>query len=695
MHTPLVARTTMQHRHRRVGELEDRALINLPFPIPSIPLLDPILKPLAPLLTPLIDGQHPETRTHTTTTTKPTAHTTSTTPPQAPAPAPTPTSTTPSTPNPTTPSTGDPSPGGGGGSNPPGNGGGGSPSAGGSSGGGSGDSNGGGGGGSSGNSAPASPGTRTTPANQGGGAGAGVGSSPTASGAGAGGDPAASGSGPAVPGTFITDPSAGASGAELDPAAASGASRGSAFGDGGAASGGVVINANGAAFVSGTTAALSPGHTSGATLGGSTITDPANGPAATGGGAHKTAGADSGSPTGSDAGSTSSTTNADPSGPAEATDASVHHGLSVGIIVAICVIVAVLALLFLAFCCRRRAIAKRLRRRRTWFTAGAYAGNDEYRDASGGGGNRSARSSFATHFDRGNIPTPAPYIDLPVSSEEMSQVWPSNMSGSIMLPPASRTVESLPSPTIRAAPDRTSISSLSSGGGSRPPSQSSQYLAAPDPAATEGSPYGLDFPSPFSVRPFSPSETFSFPRPPQDDARSRASGIVGSSIVSGSISSAAFYTAEDQRQSAEHPPLSPAENPFLDFTEVRPPSPAPSSSAPSVEHSSAESANSTAIHFAATETIRRPFVPTMDDEVAVSPGQQVRILRRFDDGWAYAELLGSGTRGLIPIDTLRPVEEDLPAFLAKKRLSSYVGRSRASQRVSALSGTSVGKAISL
>ncbi|KZT11865.1 uncharacterized protein LAESUDRAFT_623250, partial [Laetiporus sulphureus 93-53] len=79
----------------------------------------------------------------------------------------------------------------------------------------------------------------------------------------------------------------------------------------------------------------------------------------------------------------------------------------------------------------------------------------------------------------------------------------------------------------------------------------------------------------------------------------------------------------------------------------------------------------TASHFARVETIRRPFVPTMDDEMSVLPGETVRMLLRFDDGWAYAEKVGSGRRGLIPIDCLRMPEEDLPAFLASKRLSSY------------------------
>lgn len=631
----------MQHRHRRVGELEERALINLPFPIPSIPILDPILKPLAPILTPLIDGTHP------TTSTTSTQHTTSTTATQAASPTTSPT-TQASSPTSTSASSGGSNSSGNSGSNSSGSSGsdtsgnsGSSQSSGSNDGSGtsndSGSSNGNSGGGSSGNSGSASSGTAV------------AGGASNASGAASGAAAGASGTALSIPGALVANPSS-AAGQGSDAATGS---------SGSAATTGPIVNANGA-FVSGTTI-----------IGGTTYIGTNTATATGSDRAGATAGAKAGSPTGSDSGSTSSTTQSDPSNPSATGNAGVHHGLSTGIIVAICVIVGVLFLLFLAFCCRRRAVAKRLRRRKTWFNAGAYGGaaaTEEYKD----GATRSARSSFATHFDRGDVITPAPQIDLSVPTDEMSQVWPSNMSGSIMVPAASRTTESHPSPTIRAAPDRTSLNSLSSAG-SRPPSQTSQYLAAPDAAATQGSPFGVDFPSPFSVRPFSPSETFSFPRPPQDDARSRASGMMTGSVVSGSISSAAFFTAEDA------PEPEPAENPFLDFTEVRP---------ASAEHSFSAESVASSVHFAATETIRRPFVPTMDDEMAVVPGQDVRILARFDDGWAHAELLENGTRGLIPIDTLRPVEEALPAFLAKKRLSSYGAR-----RASAFSGASVGKAM--
>ncbi|KZT73951.1 hypothetical protein DAEQUDRAFT_661785 [Daedalea quercina L-15889] len=129
-----------------------------------------------------------------------------------------------------------------------------------------------------------------------------------------------------------------------------------------------------------------------------------------------------------------------------------------------------------------------------------------------------------------------------------------------------------------------------------------------------------------SVRPFSPSDLWQFPKPPHDKRRSRPPTRVVS----------------------------------------------PESAEMEVDALTAESADTeTASHFARVETIRRPFEPALEDEMGVVPGERVRMLQRFPDGWAYAEKVGSRRRGIIPIDCLRTPEEDLPAFLASKRLSSY------------------------
>lgn len=79
--------------------------------------------------------------------------------------------------------------------------------------------------------------------------------------------------------------------------------------------------------------------------------------------------------------------------------------------------------------------------------------------------------------------------------------------------------------------------------------------------------------------------------------------------------------------------------------------------------------------FAERETIRRPFVPTLHDELGVQPGDDVHIMQIFDDGWAFIEKFVDDTvqRGLIPIDCLRDADQSLPSFLADKRVSSSYG----------------------
>ncbi|KAK0187718.1 hypothetical protein F5146DRAFT_934504, partial [Armillaria mellea] len=82
------------------------------------------------------------------------------------------------------------------------------------------------------------------------------------------------------------------------------------------------------------------------------------------------------------------------------------------------------------------------------------------------------------------------------------------------------------------------------------------------------------------------------------------------------------------------------------------------------------------------EIIRRPFEPTLHDEIAVSVGDHVQVLKVFNDGWALVEKIaielpsskGKQTlpqAGLIPIDCLREAWQPLPAFLEDKGVSGY------------------------
>jgi hypothetical protein len=72
------------------------------------------------------------------------------------------------------------------------------------------------------------------------------------------------------------------------------------------------------------------------------------------------------------------------------------------------------------------------------------------------------------------------------------------------------------------------------------------------------------------------------------------------------------------------------------------------------------------------------------DELSVVIGDRVKVIKVFDDGWAMVEKLphgadakGAKMPGLIPIDCMRAIGQDLPAFLIEKRVSSiYVDSER-------------------
>lgn len=232
-------------------------------------------------------------------------------------------------------------------------------------------------------------------------------------------------------------------------------------------------------------------------------------------------------------------------------------------------------------------------------------------------------------------------------------VWTSHLNGSMVFASSLGASDALP--TIRS-PDRTSWGSNntyadeSSGEG-----DDAAWVSCPESAAVSTRSHGL--PSSMSVRPFSPSEAWQFPKPP--GPRANAEPLLDDRRRSRVVSPESMFESGVSSEYATAP-----ENPFADH--------AAESGAVDVDARTSESVDAeTAMHFARVETIRRPFVPAMEDEMGVVPGERVRMLRRFNDGWAYAEQVGTRRRGIIPIDCLRTPGEDLPAFLAAKRLSSY------------------------
>jgi hypothetical protein len=187
--------------------------------------------------------------------------------------------------------------------------------------------------------------------------------------------------------------------------------------------------------------------------------------------------------------------------------------------------------------------------------------------------------------------------------------------------------------------------------------------------------------SPMSVRPFSPSESFAFPKPPLCPKEGQRT----SSIY---MTSGPSSTATTLIQINSPPPIFNSDVlPSTPFASYLPPPPSGLLTA-APETSSDPFADPAQPEF---ETVRRPFTPTLDDEVSVAPGDRVRVLKIFDDGWALVEkqctFSDYNEKGLIPVDCLREAGQALPAFLAQKRVSSYGADTN--QLAQTLAGTSM------
>jgi hypothetical protein len=158
--------------------------------------------------------------------------------------------------------------------------------------------------------------------------------------------------------------------------------------------------------------------------------------------------------------------------------------------------------------------------------------------------------------------------------------------------------------------------------------------------------------TPMSVRPFSSSESFAFPQPPFKSSEYSPTGATRASVVTTTALSILPKSpaAASMIPSPTMPILNEA-NPFADpsFSPV----------------------------FAEVEVIQRPFVPTLVDELAVRFGDNVKVMAVFDDGWVKVEKVDQGNAGvpenksgIIPVDCLRVIGQDLPEFLRGKRISS-------------------------
>jgi hypothetical protein len=71
--------------------------------------------------------------------------------------------------------------------------------------------------------------------------------------------------------------------------------------------------------------------------------------------------------------------------------------------------------------------------------------------------------------------------------------------------------------------------------------------------------------------------------------------------------------------------------------------------------SSAGSAFGAQIQTGTLVIVARTFVPTLPDELSIQTGEQVRIVNRYDDGWAHVERMKSGAgveSGVVPLECL-------------------------------------------
>ncbi|KAG8934763.1 hypothetical protein FRC01_000444 [Tulasnella sp. 417] len=72
---------------------------------------------------------------------------------------------------------------------------------------------------------------------------------------------------------------------------------------------------------------------------------------------------------------------------------------------------------------------------------------------------------------------------------------------------------------------------------------------------------------------------------------------------------------------------------------------------------SLNSANNAQISHGTLVVVARTFVPSLPDELSIQTGEQVRIISKYDDGWAHVERLrsGAGENGVVPMDCLEAV----------------------------------------
>lgn len=304
-------------------------------------------------------------------------------------------------------------------------------------------------------------------------------------------------------------------------------------------------------------------------------------------------------------------------------NAETHSSLSGGALAGIILAALVAGGLLVLFVMRRRAINKRKAHQTAWFT-----GRNNVNTNSNDPARISTRSSWGTPYDGRALYTDA----MSPTPDAMGQL----NSAPLTAPPVVVTQKQ----NSRAS--MYSIGSASSEGSGEGPG-----LPLPAPV------HGEDMPStPMSARAFSPTDGYTFPKPP-------------STISAGTIK-------EEKRKSVDE--LIDLNNPFEDRL---PPGASPFADpivpvTPGARASVGSSVGSagSVIGIGTRVAIARPFTPNLHDEIGVSLGDEVIVLQAFDDGWVQIRNVNKDV-GLIPLDCFRAEGQDPATFLASKRVSSF------------------------
>ncbi|CAK5270619.1 unnamed protein product [Mycena citricolor] len=334
----------------------------------------------------------------------------------------------------------------------------------------------------------------------------------------------------------------------------------------------------------------------------------------------------------------------------------------VGVVGTIIVIASILSFF------RRRAVHKRQERRKWWSSANWTEQPRDSGVATVGraSSSRSIRSSFGTAFDHSefslqiddNAPAVPPMVEIRGGPATVPK-GDSSLGGRALSPisPVSPSSPSNPVALLISIENSNVFSDqnrrVSAGSLTSTTSSNAQFLTYDRPANNQLVTPDLVV-TPMSVRPFSPSESFAFPAPPRE-RRSNAWTGTGSLRVSTSmpILGRSSLAAEDafagEHRQGEASSLT--DNPFADPAAI-----------------------AAATAFDAVETVSRPFAQTLQDEITVQTGDKVKVLAIYDDGWAMVDKLAPGGEraemGLIPVDCMRRTEETVAAFVEKKRLSA-------------------------